>query len=147
MICYLQFWLLGDQITSENRRYIEGNRLNSSSEITLLVFVVISKKRIPRRITRQTCIWLFMRSGFHFPFFCVFTFSIHYSFRFKCIFVISPLLYGWRYLELKVGHYLLFMFSPPKISSTVYGIKSICLLVLTVFYLTQTSSKQILCFD
>ncbi len=31
-----------------------------------------------------------------------------------------------RYIKLKVEHYLLFMFSPPKISYTVWGIKYIC---------------------
>ena len=51
------------------------------------------------------------------------------------------------YIEVKVGQYLLFMFSPPKISWTVYGIKNICLHVLAVFYLTQPSRKQIICFD
>ncbi len=39
------------------------------------------------------------------------------------------------------------MFSPPKISSTVWGIKYICLQLFTVFYLIQPSSKQIICFD
>ena len=52
-----------------------------------------------------------------------------------------------RYIEVIVGHYLLFMLSPPKISWTVLRIKSICLHVLIIFYLTQPSSKQIICFD
>jgi hypothetical protein len=39
------------------------------------------------------------------------------------------------------------MFSPPKISLTVWGIKYICLHLFTVFYLIQPSSKQIICFD
>ena len=36
---------------------------------------------------------------------------------------------------------------PPKISQTVKEIKSICLYLLTAFYLTQPSSIQIICFD
>ncbi len=47
----------------------------------------------------------------------------------------------------KGKHYLLFMFSPPKISETIPGIKYICLHLFTVFYLIQPSSKQIICFD
>ena len=43
---------------------------------------------------------------------------------------------------------LLFMFSPPKINQTLKEIKkNICILALTVFYLTQPSNKQIICFD
>jgi hypothetical protein len=52
-----------------------------------------------------------------------------------------------RYIKVKVEHYLLFMFSPPKISWVVSGIKYICLHLLPVFYLIQPSSKQIICFD
>jgi hypothetical protein len=52
-----------------------------------------------------------------------------------------------RYIKVKVEHYLLFMFSPPKISYTIWGIKYICLHLLTVFYLIQPSIKQIICFD
>ncbi len=48
---------------------------------------------------------------------------------------------------MKVEHYLLFMFSPPKISWVVSGIKYICLHLLPVFYLIHPSSKQIICFD
>ncbi len=43
--------------------------------------------------------------------------------------------------------YLLFMFSPPKISWVISGIKYICLHLLPVFYLIQPSSKQFICFD
>ncbi len=39
------------------------------------------------------------------------------------------------------------MFSPPKISYTVWGIKYICLQWYTVSYLIQPSSKHIVCFD
>ena len=53
----------------------------------------------------------------------------------------------WRYIEVEVEHYLLFMLSPPKISWTVKGIKNICLLVLIVFYLTKPSNEHIICFD
>ena len=42
---------------------------------------------------------------------------------------------------------MLFLFSPPKISWVVSGIKYICLHSLTVFYLIQPSSNQIICFD
>jgi hypothetical protein len=52
-----------------------------------------------------------------------------------------------RYIKVKVEHYLLFMFSPPKISWVVSGIKYICLHLLPVFYPIQPSSKQIICFD
>ncbi len=52
-----------------------------------------------------------------------------------------------RYIKVKVEHYLLFMFSPPKISWLVSGIKYICLHLLPVFYLIQPSSKQFICFD
>ncbi len=52
-----------------------------------------------------------------------------------------------RYIKVKVEHYLLFMFNPPKISWVVSGIKYICLHLFTVFYLIQHSSKQIICFD
>ncbi len=52
-----------------------------------------------------------------------------------------------RYIKVKVEHYLLFMFSPPKISWVVSGIKYICLHLFTVFYLVQPSSKQIIYFD
>ncbi len=52
-----------------------------------------------------------------------------------------------RYIEVKVEHNLLFMFSPPKISKAVSGIKYICLHLLPVFCLIQPSSKQIICFD
>ncbi len=47
-----------------------------------------------------------------------------------------------RYIKVKVEHYLLFMFSPPKISWVVSGIKYICLHLLPVFYLIQPSSEQ-----
>ncbi len=41
-----------------------------------------------------------------------------------------------------------FMFSPPKISWVVSGIKkNICLHLLHVFYLIQPSSKRFICFD
>jgi hypothetical protein len=43
--------------------------------------------------------------------------------------------------------YLLFMFSLPKISWVVSGIKHICLHLLPVFYLIQPFSKQFICFD
>ncbi len=52
-----------------------------------------------------------------------------------------------RYIKVKVENYLLFMFSPPKISWVVSGTKYICLHLLPVFYLIQPSSKQIICFD
>ena len=39
------------------------------------------------------------------------------------------------------------MFSPSKISLTIYGIKSNCLYLLNVFNLTQPSSKQVIRFD
>ncbi len=52
-----------------------------------------------------------------------------------------------RYIKVKVEHYLLFMFSPPKISWVVSVIKYICLHLLPVFYVIQPSSKQIICFD
>jgi hypothetical protein len=39
------------------------------------------------------------------------------------------------------------MFSPPKISWTISGIKCICLHILSVFYLIQPFIKQIICFD
>ncbi len=52
-----------------------------------------------------------------------------------------------RYIKVKVEHYLLFMFSPPKICWAVSGIKYICLHLIHVFYLIQPSSKQIICFD
>ncbi len=52
-----------------------------------------------------------------------------------------------RYIKLKVEHYSLFMFSPPKISWVISGIKDICLHLLPVFYLIQPSSKQFICFD
>jgi len=48
--------------------------------------------------------------------------------------------------KVKVEHYLLFMFSLPKISWVVWGIKYICLHLLPVFYLIQPSSKQIIWF-
>ncbi len=51
-----------------------------------------------------------------------------------------------RYIKLKVEHYRLFMFSPPKISWVIWGIKYIYLLLFTVFFLIQPSSKQIICF-
>jgi hypothetical protein len=40
-----------------------------------------------------------------------------------------------RYIKVKVKHYLLFMFSPPKISWVVSGIKYICLHLIPVFYI------------
>ncbi len=46
-----------------------------------------------------------------------------------------------RYIKVKVEHYLLFMFSPPKISLTVWRIEYICLHLCTVSYLIQPSSK------
>ncbi len=52
-----------------------------------------------------------------------------------------------RNIKVKVQHYLLFMFSPPKINKTVRGIKYICLLIFTVFYLIQPTSIQIIWFD
>ncbi len=52
-----------------------------------------------------------------------------------------------RYIKVKVEHYFLFMFNPPKISMVVSGIKYICFHLLPVFYLIQPSSKQIICFD
>ncbi len=52
-----------------------------------------------------------------------------------------------RYIKVKVEHYLLFMFSPPKISWVVSGIKYICLYLLLIFYLIQPLRKQIICFD
>jgi hypothetical protein len=50
-----------------------------------------------------------------------------------------------RYIKVKVEYYLMFMFSPPKISWVVSGIKYICLYLLPVFYLIQPSSKQTIC--
>jgi hypothetical protein len=50
-------------------------------------------------------------------------------------------------IKVKVENDLLFMFSPPKISWVVAGIKYICLHLLPIFYLIQPSSKQIICFD
>ncbi len=47
----------------------------------------------------------------------------------------------------KVEHYFLFMFSPPKTSLTIQGIKYICLQLITAFYLIQPSSKQIICVE
>ena len=41
----------------------------------------------------------------------------------------------------------MFMISSPKISQTICGIKNICLHFLGVFYLTQPSSEQNICFD
>ncbi len=52
-----------------------------------------------------------------------------------------------RYIRVKVEHYLLFTFSPPKISWAVSGIKDFCFHLHPVFYLIQPSSKQIICFD
>ncbi len=52
-----------------------------------------------------------------------------------------------RYIKVKVEHNLLFMFGPPEISWVIWGIKSICLNFLPVFYLIYPSSKQIICFD
>ncbi len=49
--------------------------------------------------------------------------------------------------KVKVKHYLLFMFSPPKISWVILGIKYICLHLIPVFYLIRPSSKQIICFN
>ncbi len=61
-------------------------------------------------------------------------------------------LFSWtkvesRYIKVKVEHYLLLMFSPPKISWVITEIKYICLHLLPVFDLIQSSSKQIICFD
>ncbi len=61
-----------------------------------------------------------------------------------------PVTWCWllsRYIKVKVEHYLLFKFSPPKISCVVSGIKYICFHLLQVFYVIQPSSKQIICFD
>ncbi len=52
-----------------------------------------------------------------------------------------------RYIKVKVKHYLLFMFSPLKISCAIWGIKYIFLQLPPVFYLIKPSSKQIICFD
>ncbi len=60
---------------------------------------------------------------------------------FKILQVLKP-----RYIKVKVENYLLFMFSPPKISWVISVIKYICLHLLPVFYLIQPSSKQIICF-
>ncbi len=57
------------------------------------------------------------------------------------------LLFHARYIRVQVEHYLLFMFSPPKISQTIWWIKYICLRLFTDFYLIQPSNKQIVCFD
>ncbi len=46
-----------------------------------------------------------------------------------------------RYIKVKVEHYILLMFSPPKVSWVTLGIKYICLHLLPVFYLIQPSSK------
>ncbi len=46
------------------------------------------------------------------------------------------------YIKVKLEHYLLFMISPPKISSAVLGIKYICLHLFMVFYLIQPSAPQ-----
>ncbi len=52
-----------------------------------------------------------------------------------------------RYIKEKVEHYLLFMFGPPKNKLGRFRNKYICLHLLPVFYLIQSSSKQIICFD
>ncbi len=53
-----------------------------------------------------------------------------------------------RCIKVKVEHYLFFfIFSPPKISYTIWGIKYIWLHLFSVFYLIQPSSKQIPSFD
>jgi len=51
--------------------------------------------------------------------------------------------------RINVEHFLLFMFSPPKIHNLdcVCGIKYICLFIRTVLCLTQPSNKQMICFD
>ncbi len=59
----------------------------------------------------------------------------------------SMVLFWSRYVKVKVEHYLLFMFRPPKISWAVWEIKYIFLHYLPVIYLIQPSSKQIICFD
>ncbi len=48
-----------------------------------------------------------------------------------------------RYIKVMVEHYLLFMFSPPKISWVVSGINYICLHLLPVFYLIQPSDLKV----
>lgn len=56
----------------------------------------------------------------------------------RWLFRSSKKYYLTSYIEVNVGHYLLFR--PPKISySTVWGIKNICLHTLSVFYLNQQS--------
>jgi hypothetical protein len=55
-----------------------------------------------------------------------------------------------RHVQLKVNKNkgrTLFMFSPPKISWVISGIKYICLRLLPVFYLIHATRKQIICFD
>ncbi len=49
-----------------------------------------------------------------------------------------------RHIKVTVEHYLLLMFSSPKIN---WVVSFICLHLLPVFYLIQPSSKQIICFD
>jgi len=44
-----------------------------------------------------------------------------------------------RYIDIKVGHYLFFMLSPPKISYAIWEIRNICLHLLTVFYVTHAA--------
>ncbi len=56
-------------------------------------------------------------------------------------------MFSSRYIKVKVEQYLMFMFSPPKISWVVSEIKYIILHLLPVFYLIQPSSKRIICFD
>ncbi len=63
------------------------------------------------------------------------------------LFLMQDAFQDTRYIKVKVEHYLLFMFSPPKISQTVRGIKYNGSHLFTVFYLIQPSSKQIICFD
>ncbi len=45
------------------------------------------------------------------------------------------------------GRILLFIFKPKKYARLFEGFKNICLHLLTVFYLTQPTNKQIICFD
>jgi hypothetical protein len=88
----------------------------------------------------------------HFPFIPFFSVSSNWIFflslfLFLFLYPLSLQLYmSARYIKVKVEHYLVFMFSPPKITWAVWGIKYIFYL-LPVFYLIKASSKQIIWFD
>jgi len=71
--------------------------------------------------------------------------DLSYYWPYYCFFGFTVLLSA-RYIEVKVGNYLLFRFFSKK-SKALWGMKKYCLHLLSIFHLFQPFNKQRICSD